>query len=186
MNNPTSEPYPPGNRFAHPRAIHRNRSAVGKLLEKLEVLYKATCHCYCPISSLAILNGGLIVFETSPLVGEGGSSSRWLARRGGGAANGLTQISLQHMGVEHRHIAVEQGEGEVVAVVAAAVARERADAVGMRERARLGVEAAAGARVGEQAAQRTVLTRDAQILHQLGIDGFVAVGVAQYGDQCPR
>ena len=85
--------------------------------------------------------------------------SSCFGRRGerlGGKAQYLAQTLLEHVGIEHRHLAGDDGEGQDVAVGAFAVAGKRADAVGMREGAGLTVDSAAYGWVGDFTAERAV------------------------------
>ena len=45
----------------------------------------------------------------------------------------FAQLALQHTGIEHRHFAIHDGKGKLVAIGAVADACERADAVRMRK-----------------------------------------------------
>ena len=90
------------------------------------------------------------------------------------------------MRIEHRHLTVKQRKRQVMTIGALAIAGQRTDAIGMRQRTRLGMDAALHTRVGEQATQRAVLTRNTHILHELSIDRFVVVSIGQHRHQRTR
>ena len=98
----------------------------------------------------------------------------------------LAQTLLKHVGVEDRHLAVDDGKGQSVAVAAFAVAGKRTDAVGMGECARLAMDAASRGRVGDFAAERTVDAGDGELPVEHTVNGFMVVGVAQHGGQRQR
>ena len=66
------------------------------------------------------------------------------------------ELALQHVGIEHRHLRVEEGKAEVMAVRAFAVTGERRDAEGMGERACLPVNLTFQPRVEEQMTEGAV------------------------------
>ena len=93
------------------------------------------------------------------------------------------EFSLQHARIQHRHLMVHNGKSQQMAVAARGVTRQRTDAIGVGEGARLAMNFSLELVTSQQAVQCSVDTCDGKVALQLLINGRMSVTIAQNDDQ---
>lgn len=93
------------------------------------------------------------------------------------------ELSLQDVGIKHRHLRVEESEAKVMTVGSLAVACKRRDTVRMGEGSGLSMNLAFQSRIEEQMTQCAVDTGDGEVTHELIVDRLMMVTEIQNCDE---